>query len=172
MTDTMTAKDALPDGFVRRAGLVNDRFNALVKLMRDEGRQSWGARCAAKFEQPGDAEPIATIHHGIRFDLTGCRDDGWCSVVKGDQQGWVRRDTFRSDDVAEEPMEPETNNDDQVMATVNGDVDLYDVPGGVGTVIGMLEKDSTHTLLQCKSDNWCQVEEGWVWGDFLDHWWV
>jgi hypothetical protein len=53
-------------------------------------------------------------------------------------------------------------------ATVNGDVDVYDVPGGVGTVIGMLRQGSQVPLGVCRDDRWCQVTGvGWVWGDFL-----
>jgi hypothetical protein len=59
--------------------------------------------------------------------------------------------------------------DQGMTATVNADVDLYDAPGGIGTVIGVLVVDSTVGFLGCQDDNWCEVESGWVWGDFLDH---
>lgn len=52
-------------------------------------------------------------------------------------------------------------------STVTGDVDVYDVPGGVGTVVGMLSAGQQVTK-NCRSDNWCEVPgQGWVWGDFL-----
>jgi hypothetical protein len=61
----------------------------------------------------------------------------------------------------------------QRMATVTSDVDLYDVPGGVGTVIGMLEGGSTVPLITCREDQWCRVGagngQGWVWGEFLTY---
>jgi hypothetical protein len=59
-------------------------------------------------------------------------------------------------------------------ATVTGDVDVYDVPGGNGNVIGMLTAGSQVGFAGCKADNWCHVTgngvpngDGWVWGDFL-----
>jgi hypothetical protein len=55
-----------------------------------------------------------------------------------------------------------------VNVTVNGDVDVYDVPDGVGTVIGMLAKGATVQLVEPCRDGWCHVQNGWVWGDFLD----
>jgi hypothetical protein len=60
---------------------------------------------------------------------------------------------------------------------VTGDVDVYDVPGGVGNVIGMLEGGEGQQVKLgsgCKDDNWCNVVwpagpggTAWVWGDFL-----
>jgi hypothetical protein len=60
---------------------------------------------------------------------------------------------------------------------VTGDVEVYDVPGGVGTVIGTLAGgDGQRVQLGsgCKDDHWCNVVwpagpggTGWVWGDFL-----
>lgn len=61
----------------------------------------------------------------------------------------------------------------QRMATVTSDVDLYDVPGGGGMVIGMLEGGSAVPLITCREDQWCHVgagaagAQGWVWGEFL-----
>lgn len=52
--------------------------------------------------------------------------------------------------------------------TVNGDVDLYDGPDGVGNVIGMLRKGTTVQLAEPCRDGWCHVQNGWVWGEFLD----
>ena len=61
---------------------------------------------------------------------------------------------------------------------VTGDVDVYDVPGGVGTVIGMLEGGEGQRVQLgsgCKEDRWCNVVwpagpggTAWVWGDFLE----
>lgn len=62
----------------------------------------------------------------------------------------------------------------QPTATVISDVDVYDVPGGEGTVTGILRGTAVVDLLGCQADNWCQVSGaavpgggGWVWGDFL-----
>jgi uncharacterized protein YraI len=60
-----------------------------------------------------------------------------------------------------------------VTAAVTGDVDVYDVPGGVGTVIGMLEQGNNVPLLAECQEGWCNVQadvpggKGWVWGEFL-----
>lgn len=58
------------------------------------------------------------------------------------------------------------------MATISGDVDVYDSPGGGGNVQGMANTGMQVSVLLCKPDNWCQIsfgdETGWVWGDFLD----
>jgi hypothetical protein len=61
--------------------------------------------------------------------------------------------------------------------TVVGDVDVYDVPGGVGKVIGMLDGGEGQTVQLgsgCRDDNWCNIVwakgpggKAWVWGDFL-----
>ncbi len=60
---------------------------------------------------------------------------------------------------------------------VTADVDVYDVPGGVGSVIGMLEGGEGQKVQLgsgCKDDNWCNIVwpggpggKAWVWGDFL-----
>jgi hypothetical protein len=52
--------------------------------------------------------------------------------------------------------------------TVNGDVDLYDVPDGVGNIIGMLRQGTTVQLVEPCREGWCHVQNGWVWGEFLD----
>jgi hypothetical protein len=46
----------------------------------------------------------------------------------------------------------------KMTATVLLDVDVYDVPGGIGKVVGMLEKDLEVTLVEPCEDNWCHVE--------------
>lgn len=57
----------------------------------------------------------------------------------------------------------------QNTATVNGDVDLYDAPGGEGNVIGILKKGRKVTLAGpgCHAVTWCRIAEGFVWGSFL-----
>lgn len=59
-------------------------------------------------------------------------------------------------------------------ATVTADVDLYDVPGGSGRIIGQLRQGRTVQLLERKADNWCHVTgpnvpggDGWAWGDYI-----
>jgi hypothetical protein len=66
-----------------------------------------------------------------------------------------------------QPQQPEPQQQAKPMATVTGDVDLYDTPGGSGNVIGMLNSGQQVEFISCKSDNWCHVAPGWVWGDFL-----
>jgi hypothetical protein len=57
----------------------------------------------------------------------------------------------------------------QNVATVNGDVDLYDAPDGNGNVIGILRKGQKVTLAApgCNAGTWCRITEGFVWGAFL-----
>ncbi len=67
------------------------------------------------------------------------------------------------------PPPPTTN------ATVNADVDLYDVPGGDGNVVGVLREGQQLHLLERRADHWCHVsgtavaghDTGWAWGDFI-----
>lgn len=72
------------------------------------------------------------------------------------------------------PLPPESMSK---RVTVNGDVEVYDVPGGGGTVIGELDggEGQQVSLFRCKPDNWCHVAfaggpdgKGWVWGAYLD----
>jgi hypothetical protein len=55
----------------------------------------------------------------------------------------------------------------QQTTAIISDVDLYDVPGGVGRVIGILRQGQTFPLIGCREDDWCQVSVGWVWGSFV-----
>lgn len=58
------------------------------------------------------------------------------------------------------------------VQVVDEDVDVYDVPGGVGNVIGILRVNSRVELVgDCRPQDWCQVKspavpggQGWVWG--------
>lgn len=64
--------------------------------------------------------------------------------------------------------DPATEDGAALTATVNSDVDLYDEPGGSGEVIGvMLEGEQVELVEACRDDNWCNIQQGWVWGDFL-----
>lgn len=59
------------------------------------------------------------------------------------------------------------------MVTVTGDVDVYDIPDGVGQVIGMLRQGQQVPLVLCRPDQWCKIRGNgpggmaWVWGEFL-----
>jgi len=55
----------------------------------------------------------------------------------------------------------------QTATAIISDVDLYDVPGGVGRVIGMLKQGQKYPLVGCRADDWCQLPVGWVWGSFI-----
>jgi hypothetical protein len=44
---------------------------------------------------------------------------------------------------------------------VNGDVDVYDMPGGGGNVIGILRQGKVvKVVTACPSDNWCALADG------------
>jgi serine/threonine-protein kinase len=60
------------------------------------------------------------------------------------------------------------------VGTVVDAVDIYDVPDGVGNVIGVLHPGRQVTLVEPCRDGWCHVVlpempggTGWVWGEFL-----
>ena len=55
----------------------------------------------------------------------------------------------------------------QKTTAIISDVDLYDVPGGVGKVIGVLRQGQKFPLVGCRTDDWCQLSNGWVWGSFI-----
>jgi hypothetical protein len=73
--------------------------------------------------------------------------------------------------------------DRPTVATVTGDVDVYDVPGGNGTKIGILRSGNKYKLATdnglpaangqtCKKPDWCHLvipevkgSNGWVWDD-------
>lgn len=55
----------------------------------------------------------------------------------------------------------------QKTTAIISDVDLYDIPGGVGKVIGVLRKGQKFPLVGCRADDWCQLSNGWVWGSFV-----
>lgn len=77
-----------------------------------------------------------------------------------------------SDSPAEEADSPSGD-----TMEVTGDVDVYDVPGGVGEVIGILRGGQGQTVEMgsgCRDDSWCNIVwadgpngTAWVWGDFL-----
>jgi hypothetical protein len=51
-------------------------------------------------------------------------------------------------------------------ATVTGDVEIYDAPGGNGEVIGELQGgEGQQVQAKCRDDQWCEVQgKGWVFG--------
>lgn len=55
----------------------------------------------------------------------------------------------------------------QTTTAIISDVDLYDIPGGVGKVIGVLRRGQKFPLIGCRADDWCQLSNGWVWGSFV-----
>jgi hypothetical protein len=61
----------------------------------------------------------------------------------------------------------ETGSGPQKTTAIISDVDLYDIPGGVGKVIGVLRKGQKFPLVGCRADDWCQLSSGWVWGSFI-----
>jgi hypothetical protein len=54
-------------------------------------------------------------------------------------------------------------------ATVTSDVDVYDVPGGGGKVIGILRQgDVVKVITACPSDDWCALADGrFAFGQFF-----
>ena len=61
-----------------------------------------------------------------------------------------------------------------VTGTVTDAVDIYDIPDGVGNIIGVLHPGRQVSLVEKCRDGWCHVVlpempggAGWVWGEFL-----
>ncbi len=111
-------------------------------------------------DSSGKAENDALRHGGV-LKATKCS-------IAGPYTGGGAGSSF-----VDKPVTATQSNSREVTA----DVDVYDVPGGVGTVIGMLEGgDGQQVQLGsgCKDDNWCNIVwsagpggKAWVWGDFL-----
>ncbi|MFZ3180588.1 MAG: CAP domain-containing protein, partial [Methylocystis silviterrae] len=55
----------------------------------------------------------------------------------------------------------------QNITAIISDVDLYDVPGGNGRIIGVLRQGQTFPLIECRKDDWCKLSNGWVRGSFV-----
>jgi hypothetical protein len=55
----------------------------------------------------------------------------------------------------------------QNRTAIISDVDLYDVPGGDGRIIGVLRQSQTFPFIGCREDDWCHLSNGWVWGSFV-----
>jgi len=70
------------------------------------------------------------------------------------------------------PVNPPPSPSPTPTATVTSDVDLYDVPGGNGNIIGMLRKGQVIKVAKpCPSDDWCDLTDpkGSAWGSFLQN---
>ena len=72
------------------------------------------------------------------------------------------------------PPAPPTPKQGGGDAVVTNAVDIYDVPDGVGTIIGVLSPGRRVGLVEPCRDGWCHVVlpempggAGWVWGEFL-----
>ncbi len=52
---------------------------------------------------------------------------------------------------------------------IKSDVDLYKEPGGKGKPVGIVRKGKVFldTQVKCRSDKWCNIPQGWIWGSFL-----
>jgi hypothetical protein len=69
---------------------------------------------------------------------------------------------------------PQTPAPAPLIALTANDVDVYDVPGGKGKIIGMLRAErQVQVVGSCKPQDWCNVValpdvpggQGWVWGN-------
>ncbi|MCT7658691.1 hypothetical protein [Mycobacterium deserti] len=56
-----------------------------------------------------------------------------------------------------------------LTATVTGDVDVYDAPGGGGNIIGILRQGEVVKVIRaCPSNDWCALADGrFAWGEFF-----
>ena len=81
---------------------------------------------------------------------------------------------------AEDDFGPEAGPPGTRSVRVNADVDVYDIPGGEGKIIDVIDVPEGNLqrfifMYRCREDNWCEIAWGtgpngraWVWGAFLD----
>ncbi len=107
---------------------------------------------------------LGTLEAGRVVAIWDC-PSGWCQI----SGGYVRAEYLDLAALPDgDPRNPGNAGGGGFRnVTVNGDVDLYDQPGGNGNIVGMLAMGQTIGMGQC-IDGWCQVTGGWVWGEFLD----
>jgi hypothetical protein len=106
---------------------------------------------------------------------------GLADVIDGTNTPWSSAGPFTCLDAAAPGGKPDIP---PGMGWVNGDVDMYDKPGGVGNKYpDWLEGGATTEgpdrgqlvkLITCQDDNWCNVVAPgigpvWVWGESIDH---
>lgn len=126
--------------------------------------------------QENDAYVKGTLSKGLTITVTNCGGTPFCTLNGPDGTVFVpAKNLDLSDILLPDPMnggQPDDSPGDAggvKQVKVLDDVDLYDVPGGEGTTSTFLEKGSMVGLIGCRDDGWCQVTNGWVWGEYLDH---
>jgi hypothetical protein len=115
--------------------------------------------------QDANGNVIATLKEGIMVDLGECGGT-WCAILAGPGKGgFVRAVAMNVNPTQGSKRQKSASYPRQVQVT--SDVDIYEKPGGQGAVIGVLRQGTTTLQRACRSDNWCPISGGWVWGDFL-----
>ncbi len=119
------------------------------------------------YDQPNaNGNVIATVREG-QFVIIGECGGSYCSVLAGPGKGgWVRGIALDMNAKASGSARTKSATYPRDVKVV-ADADIYDEPGGGGNVIGMVRQGTTTLVRTCRSDNWCPVAGGWVWGDFL-----
>ena len=141
---------------------------------------SWGGGSNAEYT--GNVSDDGYVHDGATRPVGAFHADGT------NQADWNSLAPLKCMDAAppaavqppveEKPVTPPVEDKPATPAAktvkVSGDVEIYDVPGGDGKVIGTLRKDTQVEVLERKPDNWDHVASasmpggsGWVWGDFI-----
>jgi hypothetical protein len=150
----------------------------------------WAGHPAQRYT--GRVDDDALVHSGLSRDLTNGDYVTWvstrplaCSTPAAPAPQPVI-ELPKTDSVPatgpKYPLPPPASGPD---ATVRSDVDVYDAPGGNGTVIGILRSGRQVKFAgegglpagpgqTCKPSDWCHVVvpelpggSGWVWDDFL-----
>lgn len=119
------------------------------------------------YDQPNaNGNVIATLREGTIVDLGEC-GGSYCVINKGPGRGGFVRaaalDLNPRQGGAARTKPAGFPREVQVLA----DADVYDQPGGGGNVIAVVRQGKTLLTRKCRTDNWCPIAGGWVWGDFL-----
>jgi hypothetical protein len=173
-TDTSPGdRDALePFGTTETGTVLNGKFDgSSFSFSIDWGNGSEGAYSGVVDDEGWLAGRTHDKRHSGSTAIWSSNRQARCIVaeVETPSQKRQRNITIKSIGKAKvDPAPAQPAAPDGRLATVTGDVDVYDVPGGGGNVIGMLRKGELVPFEGCQEDHWCKVTgKGWVWGDFL-----
>jgi hypothetical protein len=176
----------------RAATVSDDNVTKYTGYVSGGGIQGRNVDFTINFDRPGMATIVdhytgtvgddALVHHGV---AQGSGNSGsWdsthplgCSTPVAPPPGPNDQPVVLAPGVKDPPphqLGPQSP-PAQAVATVTGDVDIYDAPGGNGNKVGVLRSGRQVKLVGTfKPNDWCNVVlpelpagSGWVWGTFL-----
>lgn len=130
-----------------------------------------------------DVQKCSYYQFGVGMSRDDVIDTSYVAVIVGKPPAPKPTPQPPKNQLPPEPVAPPAPAEPKPLAppatptgTITSDVDVYDRPGGDGTVTGILRADDVVDFQGCMPDNWCHVTgakvpggDGWVWGDFLNH---